>query len=212
MLIHESSLPFSVYRLQRRQLFRSRWPASIYPKSPANAQCSQSRCHAQAIPHDVQFAPLYLLPPNRHLHHRNRRHLRQHQHFHVKYPPFAVHVRDDVRQRCSAKELEAALRIFDLGGFWRGEHSEQHMEGMHQEVPQFAPSHHRLAVHQVCTAAHRDGTTLAVFGLLACRNQSRKVIDTTCTICVRENHVLSSRMPHSMGDSTALSHGSLPGR
>lgn len=100
----------------------------VNSNAPCNPQHRQPERHAQTIPDNIQLASLDFLPPNRDLGHWDVGAFGQHQHFNVEYPAFRVHVRDDVGERRSGKELETALGVLNCRRFGRGEEAEEQVE------------------------------------------------------------------------------------
>jgi hypothetical protein len=106
----------------------------IYPKNPCSPQHRQAKRHPKTVPNNVQLAPLDLLPANRNFGHGDVGALSQHQHLNVEDPAFRVHVGNDIGQRGSGEQLEAALGVLDRRRFGRGEKAEQQVEGVHEGV------------------------------------------------------------------------------
>lgn len=106
----------------------------VYPNNPCSPQHRQTKRHPKTVPNNVQLAPLDLLPANRDLSHGDVDALGQHQHLDVENPAFRMHVRNDVGQRGTGEQLEAALGVFDCRRFGRGEEAEQQVEGVHEGV------------------------------------------------------------------------------
>lgn len=106
----------------------------INTRYPARSQQRKSPRHTNAVPDNVELATHDLFPPNRNLNHGNVSALRQHEHLDVEDPAFRVHVRDDVGERRSRKELEATLRILYPGRVRRRHDAQEDVERMHEEV------------------------------------------------------------------------------
>lgn len=92
----------------------------IHTQPPSGSQKSEPKCHAQAIPDNIQFASLDLLPANGYLNHWDVGTFCQHEHLYVENPALGVHVRNDVRQRRAREQLETTLSVFDLCCFRGG--------------------------------------------------------------------------------------------
>lgn len=106
----------------------------VNAKRPCSPQHGQTPSHAQAIPQNIQLTPLDLFPSNGDFDHGDAGRFGQHQHFDVEDPALGMHVGDDVRERRTREELEAALGIADSGRGGRSEKAEEEMEGVHEEV------------------------------------------------------------------------------
>jgi hypothetical protein len=62
-----------------------------------------------------------------------------------------------------------------------------------------------LASNKMGTAANCDATTVLVFNLSAAFDHLAEVVEATRAVCICEDDVLPSDMPHAMRDSAAFS-------
>lgn len=178
--------------------------AFIHADDPRRAEDEKSPSHAQRVPHDIELTPLDLLPPNSDLDHRDLGALREHQHLHIKDPPFTVHKRHDIRQGRAREQFEPALRVSDRRSGRRRHGPEEPMKRTHQKLPEQGPLDRVFAVDQVRAAPDPHSPVLRVLRAHASVDQSADVRDPRRAVCVCECDVCSPRVPHAVGHGAAF--------
>ena len=145
-----------------------------------------------------------------------------------------MHVGYDVGQGWAGEELEAALGILDAGGSRRGGEAEEEVEGMHEEVAEFGALKQRCEVKkkslvifkllvigvivmnrmhyldhgftadEMSSGTDCNGPPALIFNLDTFAHQKIQIVEIACSVCVREQNVSASCVPHSVHDCAAF--------